>query len=1330
MSSMNLIGKEHNAHLEWFWNTWMSGNSPVCFLEGFPGTGKTTIARELLERAVTSKLPAVMITAPETEKDPTDDLLLDLAMELNSAGRGELAQAIENNRPLLDVLSALVNDPILIIIDDFQRSMLGTRAITLGGFAKVLSTLANRKWLKGRILLITNRLVERARWSEPYAIRTLRGMSPDDGVDLLQHFAQEVGRIDEISPERRRDVVKCLGGNPRAIRLLVSNLAYESLDDLIGEQPELWEMQDREVSPELVEDLERDLLKKTLSQMPNNYLLALCRLSVLRKPFKRQAIERPFDDKSEYARFKVEMIDRFLMEQHKGWFSLHPIVREIGLQKLAQSPADFKQANSIIALYYTRHFEAKQIAGWGALGGYFVEARYHLTKAEMQEDLRNIASRFQSYIFSTLSEASPIPRNAEELDERIAVLSALLETPGPKSLEYHLARLFQARNQRNDLLRGLHHANRAKSNSQFVPSWLLCSELLSQMERHNEAITVLKQGIDHIPPNKAAVNLYDRCARLLAQINRYEEAITLLKEGVNRIPPDSALANLYDNLARLLAQMERYDEAIAILKQGINHISPDKALVDLYNRCAQLLAKTEKHDEAIQILKQGIERIPPDKALVILYISYCELLLQKEGHDKAIAMLKKGIAHIPSSKAAVDLYYRYGDLLVQRGQLKNAIAVLKQGIERIPPNKGVAPIYAFCSELLFQVGRQEEVSELLLHGIDNIPVDQWASLIYCQYTKCLLASNQTIKAIETLREGIRRIPANQRMPLVEFLLLLHTALRDVQALSDLGETRTAMQPQHSALARTMLYQVQGRWKEAAQYAEQMRKGGLKYSTLCTCEAFSWLCAGQLEQALDAISAGLQDEKKQNYWLYSFIQLRLGNGQEAKQALQAYDVKTNSSHSVDENVLLNLWDQPSTNLKQFDLAYFFPILPPALTGLSYSVARITYQPSVLSTYFESKKASLRHEPPKQIGVKESPRKKRSTFKTEEYIDFDVHIASDGHLIASSIEGQATGQISTQIPRNIRLSLKLIERRQTDSDLLKEVGNFLYDWLFPNPIHTHLQQTEAVARRDKAKLRLRMRIESAPIASLPLEFIYRESGGYFLAVNPDTVFSRYLNLPLPPERVRRRENPLHMLAIIADPTDQVRLDPDEWESIIKEAIDQPLTNNQIVLHTIKKATRKEIRSALLENYPDIIQFVGHGVYQNGKGYLALLDDDNGKSWIIDDERFANLFMGSDDHLGLIVMATCESAQSDDPQSFLGIAPQLVQRGTPAVIAMQYAVQIKTAKVFLEEFYTAVAARRPIDWAAQSARNNLSLEFGLDNREFATPVLYMRAQDGNVF
>jgi len=61
------------------------------------------------------------------------------------------------------------------------------------------------------------------------------------------------------------------------------------------------------------------------------------------------------------------------------------------------------------------------------------------------------------------------------------------------------------------------------------------------------------------------------------------------------------------------------------------------------------------------------------------------------------------------------------------------------------------------------------------------------------------------------------------------------------------------------------------------------------------------------------------------------------------------------------------------------------------------------------------------------------------------------------------------------------------------------------------------------------------------------------------------------------------------------------------------------------------------------------------------------------------------------------------------------------------MQYKVLATTVQVFLEDFYTSIAAQKPVDWAVQSARNAIAQKFGQDNREFATPVLYMRAKDG---
>ena len=347
----------------------------------------------------------------------------------------------------------------------------------------------------------------------------------------------------------------------------------------------------------------------------------------------------------------------------------------------------------------------------------------------------------------------------------------------------------------------------------------------------------------------------------------------------------------------------------------------------------------------------------------------------------------------------------------------------------------------------------------------------------------------------------------------------------------------------------------------------------------------------------------------------------------------------------------------------------------------------------------------------------------------YVNFDLHIAPGGRVTAISCEGEVTADISTQTPNSIFLAMDLIEKDQTNAELLRDFGNDLFHWLFPPNVHSHLLQTEANARTKNMKVRLRLRVEEKNIARLPLEFIYRSTGNYFMATNPNIVLSRYLNVPLPPKHVDSNGEQLHILAIISDPTDQTRLDPIVWERLLQESLKKLLDNGSISLNTVKNATRKEIRDALLNKKPDIIQFIGHGIYKDDIGYLALVNE-YGSTWLVDDSTFANLFMGFDDKLRFICLATCESAKTNNPQGFLGIAPKLVERGTPAVIAMQYKVLIATAKLFLEDFYESLASRKPIDWSTQYARNAISIQFGLHNREFATPVLYMHTPDGKVF
>ena len=81
----------------------------------------------------------------------------------------------------------------------------------------------------------------------------------------------------------------------------------------------------------------------------------------------------------------------------------------------------------------------------------------------------------------------------------------------------------------------------------------------------------------------------------------------------------------------------------------------------------------------------------------------------------------------------------------------------------------------------------------------------------------------------------------------------------------------------------------------------------------------------------------------------------------------------------------------------------------------------------------------------------------------------------------------------------------------------------------------------------------------------------------------------------------------------------------------------------------------------------------------------------------------------------------------RAFVGVAPNLVRRRIPAVVAMQYSIFDSTAKLFADEFYRTLALGWPVDAAIQTTRNAISMDIGLGKPDFATPVLYMRAKDG---
>ncbi len=79
-------------------------------------------------------------------------------------------------------------------------------------------------------------------------------------------------------------------------------------------------------------------------------------------------------------------------------------------------------------------------------------------------------------------------------------------------------------------------------------------------------------------------------------------------------------------------------------------------------------------------------------------------------------------------------------------------------------------------------------------------------------------------------------------------------------------------------------------------------------------------------------------------------------------------------------------------------------------------------------------------------------------------------------------------------------------------------------------------------------------------------------------------------------------------------------------------------------------------------------------DGRGLLGLNEPDGGADWL-DGGALARLVVNYRS-IRLAVLNACDSGQTDDGRAFVGLAPQLVAAGIPAVVAMQFPITDKAA------------------------------------------------------
>jgi hypothetical protein len=295
-------------------------------------------------------------------------------------------------------------------------------------------------------------------------------------------------------------------------------------------------------------------------------------------------------------------------------------------------------------------------------------------------------------------------------------------------------------------------------------------------------------------------------------------------------------------------------------------------------------------------------------------------------------------------------------------------------------------------------------------------------------------------------------------------------------------------------------------------------------------------------------------------------------------------------------------------------------------------------------------------------------------------------------------------------------------------IKTFGGQLYRALFHDDLEINLLRSLSEATAQRAGLRIRLRLSDTPeLAELPWEFLYDKTRNRFLCLSDRTPLVRFLEVPDPP-RPLTVSPPLHVLVMIASPSDYPHLDVEQEWTKLRTALAPLEQASQVQVTRLETATLAALRQQLRRADWHVLHFIGHGGFdpQTQDGVLVL-EDQIGRGRLVSGQDLGVL-LHDHDPLRLVLLNACEGARADPSDPFAGTAQSLIQQGIPAVVAMQFEITDPAAISFASELYAAIADSYPLDAALAEARKAIWAEG--NQVEWATPVLHLRAPDGRIF
>jgi formylglycine-generating enzyme required for sulfatase activity len=367
-------------------------------------------------------------------------------------------------------------------------------------------------------------------------------------------------------------------------------------------------------------------------------------------------------------------------------------------------------------------------------------------------------------------------------------------------------------------------------------------------------------------------------------------------------------------------------------------------------------------------------------------------------------------------------------------------------------------------------------------------------------------------------------------------------------------------------------------------------------------------------------------------------------------------------------------------------------------------------------------------------------------TKAYFTYRICVANYDHVQVKKLDsqhrslGEPYGKFSYEKLGDIKPLLQMAGNNDLkESSNTRAIGEGLFNILFDNVLRQDFVNFYyQVVQIDKQLLQVELDIDErgmSDVAALPWEFTCLPGsanlGEIWLGTDPNLVFTRRRAQwhPAPAIQLNLDEKLRIALAIAAPRNLDLVVYEKVQLALKKLAINQ--SDRVELLPIVNPATPQAI-DAVLEQQPHIFHFIGHGRLHDDRGQevgqIALVDDMFDEALWVDANFFGGLF--NRHRPGVVMLQACEGGKLSASQAFVGVSSKIVQQNIPVVVAMQYEVSNFTASRFADCFYKRLAQDDPVDIAAQNGRRAIALNTQYSKRDFATPVIFMRVQDGYLF